>query len=190
MAKRSLLIRNDDVAADTRLEQLQWFCETCDKFGCRIVHAVTPVGVCIPVAAKMADDTIAKLGGSKTIAGHATLLKYLRERIAKHGDEIAVHGAPFHTHICTETGIAAAAGFLRALDLTPTRWVPPFNYGIYPKAVAGLPLFQFMPNLERYLKNQDNFEGEECYTHSWRYDPPGHLRRWRLESGLERLTAL
>ena len=41
---KKFIIRNDDVAFDTTLEEIQTFCQICDKYGFQVLQAIIPIG--------------------------------------------------------------------------------------------------------------------------------------------------
>ena len=58
------LIRNDDVAFDTSPEEIKQFCEICDKYGYRILHAITSMGEPRKIkSSRMTNDQIRMTSG-------------------------------------------------------------------------------------------------------------------------------
>ena len=52
------IIRNDDVAFDTDINELKQFCEICDKYNFKILQAITVRGICIPIDVANSDEYI------------------------------------------------------------------------------------------------------------------------------------
>jgi hypothetical protein len=166
MAK--FLIRNDDVAFDTQLEEIKRFCAICDKYGYQILHAIVPIGESQKVTTrKMSNDQI-RMASARLFSENNDVLSYLKGR----QDLIGVHGL-WHTHIPTEEEIKTATFILKGLGLMPTYFIPPFNEGNYPVQVAGLMTCQLSSKkgelLEDFLEKGDP-QAEILYLHSWRFN--------------------
>ena len=156
------LIRNDDVAHDTSLEEIKNFCEICDKHNIKIIHCITLRGNCQPIDIKMTNDEIRK--DLTYFSDNKEVIDYLKSR----KDKIAVHGL-WHTHAPTQEDVLEATKWLTANDLTPTYFVPPFNEGDYPSVFCGLKVLQHIDRLESFL-DEGEPKTEEVYLHSWRFD--------------------
>ena len=61
-----MVIRNDDVAFDTKLSEIKQFCEICDRYNVKIIHAITPFGDCLKGgSAKLKNEQIKALSNKK-----------------------------------------------------------------------------------------------------------------------------
>ena len=160
-------IRNDDVSFDTDLNEIKRFCEICDKYGFRIVQAITLYGQCRKIDVKMTNDQIKNSNTSRFEDNH-DLVDYLKKR----NDLIAVHGL-WHTHVPTDEEIRTGKAILERLGFNPTYFVPPFNEGDYPPEVEGLTLSKLNlkngERLEDFLK-KGTPTAPILYLHSWRFD--------------------
>lgn len=179
-----MIIRNDDVSYDTDLGSLQRFCEICDRYGFKIMQAITPLGECRKVNAKM-DNKRIWASSNMTLPQNKELLTYLKSR----KDDIGVHGL-WHSHVPTEMDITVGKGLLMYWGLKPTYFVPPFNEGQYSEQVAGLKTCKLNmykgERLEDFLK-EGTPEAPIMYLHSWRF---GKWYRWSaLEACLARLSS-
>lgn len=165
-----MIVRNDDVAADTNLAHLRAFCELCDTRGVQVVHAITPMGVCIPVDHDMTNAEIVSLQVGRAINSvvqRPDLIQFLRRRT----DLIAVHGL-YHTHEPCPHDILTAADILLSVGLSPTWFVPPFNEGAYGQEVCGLKVSaDDAEQLESCAAVGRRPSQEIGYLHSWRFDP-------------------
>jgi hypothetical protein len=180
MAK--FIIRNDDVAFDTDLNEFKWFCNLCDEYNYPIMQCVTPLGRCISPPGGLnvqSDRQILLYGGPVTIFHNEPLMEYLLSR----KDLIAVHGL-WHTHKPDLVAINVSKRMLESVGLNPTYYVPPFNEGDYPEEIAGLKVSQLTDRLEDY-----HIMGSPtkpiAYLHSWRYGT--HYPKQALEDTLKRL---
>ncbi len=162
-----MIVRNDDVAADTRLEHLKAFCEVCDRAGLQVMHAITPFGICIGIDRDWDNDRIQEAGRSHTISERTDILDYLRGR----SDLIAVHGL-FHTHVPIPEEIETARLALTIMGLPPTHFVPPFNEGHFGAVVCGLDVSAGdAVKLESCIVRGVKPPVADCgYLHSWRFD--------------------
>src|SRR5688572_16019483 len=88
-----MIVRNDDVAADTSLSHLERFCGVCDRAGVRIMQAITVAGRCLPIDRGMDNLEIRSIGRGIGFSDRSDLVQFLRSR----NDLIAVHGL-YHTH--------------------------------------------------------------------------------------------
>lgn len=182
-----MIIRNDDVAADTTLREIRTFCEICDRYGVGIIHAVTPLGNVRGVRASMGNATIRRVTGTDRF-GEGPAAEYLRGR----WDEYAVHGL-WHTHAPELWEVWVGHTLLRDAGIRATWFVPPFNEGSYSASIdcqccgEKLELLQRAPRLEEFLEAGDP-AAEVVYLHSWRFEY-GPFRWGQLERCLERLTA-
>ncbi len=178
-----MLIRNDDVAADTTLREIQTFCEICDRYGVGIIQCVTPLGAIRPIRPEMSNTEIMLAAGGGTFFHNAPVVQYLRSR----NDAIAVHGL-WHTHAPTLIDVAVAEQILAAFGFEPKYFVPPFNEGRYPATFGGLKTVQYVPRLEEFLDAGDP-GAEIVYLHSWRFrEECGPFTWQQLDSCLRRLT--
>lgn len=187
------IIRNDDVAFDTKIEEIKKFCEICDKYGYTIIQSITPMGVGGHYARAEMTNELIKLRSPRRFEDNKQVLEFLKSR----NDLIGVHGL-WHTHNSTEEEIKKGKELLQELDFNPTYFVPPFNEGEYPETVVGLTTcqldFKKGDLLETFLK-----EGEPTspimYLHSWRFN-----NKWftfdqldqclgRLSKGIEKQNA-
>ena len=173
------LIRNDDVASDTKLEEIREFCRICDMFGYRILHAIIPIGESKKIkSGKMTNDQI-RAASSRLFSENLEVLNYLKSR----QDLIGVHGL-WHTHVPTEEEIKTAGSILQGLGLTPTYFVPPFNEGEYLAEISGLKTCKLSAEkgerLEDFLTSGTP-SADIMYLHSWRFD-----NNWYTFDALER----
>lgn len=161
------IIRNDDVAFDTSLEEIKRFCEICDKYGYQILHAIMPIGEARKIKSKMTNDQI-KASSSKLFSQNKAVLEYLKSR----HDLIGVHGL-WHTHSPTIEEIKEAKSILEDLGLTPTYFVSPFNEGDYEDKVEDLITSKLAESdgerLEMFL-NEGTPNAPMMYLHSWRFN--------------------
>ncbi len=178
------LIRNDDVAYDTDINEIKKFCEICDKYGYKIIQAITLIGECRKSRVFMDNHQI-KRSSFKKFQENQEVLDFLRSR----NDLIAVHGL-WHTHEPTVPEIKTAKKILQNLDLYPTHFAPPFNEGNYGDEVAGLEVINLSQEkghrLEDYLKKGDP-QSPTVYLHSWRFNNINYTFEM-LENCLNRLS--
>lgn len=186
------IIRNDDVAADTTLIEIERFCEICDKYGFQIIQAITPIGEVRKVkSAKMTNEQIKSLE-PKLFGENKEVVEYLKSR----HDLIAVHGL-WHSHIPSTDDIKKAKDILSDIGFSPTYFVPPFNEGDYPSVVEGLTTSILSASqgqrLEDFLASGTP-NAPIMYLHSWRFNnEPQLLRNYKwytfdqLETCLKRL---
>lgn len=179
------IIRNDDVAFDTSLEEIKSFCETCDKYGFKIIHAIIPIGEAQKVTSHRMNNHQIRAVSSRLFSENKAVVEYLRGR----RDLIAVHGL-WHTHVPTEEEIAYAQIILRGLGLNPSYFVPPFNEGNYSVSVNQLKVSQLSrkkgERLEDFLTSGTP-ESEIMYLHSWRFKKNGSYSFEQLDECLKRL---
>lgn len=184
-----MIIRNDDVAFDTNVAELKWFCELCDKYGHQILQCITPLGILQPIDYRMSNQQIVALGGKNTIFDNLPLMDFMRSRQRNMKDLYAVHGL-WHSHVPSYTDIFLSKAMIQSHGFYPTFFVPPFNEGAYPEKVHGLTVSQLTQRLEDYhpggsLENEIPTD-EIVYLHSWRYGT--HYPKGRLEQCLERIS--
>jgi len=165
---KKFLIRNDDVAFDTTLEEIQKFCQICDRFDYRILHAIIPIGESRKIkSAKITNDQIRAVS-SRLFSENREVLRYLKGR----QDLIGVHGL-WHTHKPNEEEIKTAKSILQGLGFNPTYFIPPFNEGEYPKEIVGLKTCKLSSKkgelLEDFLTSGTP-RVDTLYLHSWRFD--------------------
>src|SRR5258706_1517278 len=113
------IIRNDDVAFDTDIDEIKKFCEICDKYGYKIIQAITLVGECRKSRATMNNEEI-RLISFKRFEENKEVVEFLKSR----NDFIAVHGL-WHTHTPTIEEIKKGKELLIGLGFNPTYFVPP-----------------------------------------------------------------
>lgn len=179
MAK--FIIRNDDVAFDTKLEEIKRFCEICDKYNHKILHAIIPFGEYAKVKSKRMTNDQIKTTSSRLFSENKEVLNFLKNR----QDLIGVHGL-WHSHKPTEEEIKIAKFILQGLGLNPTYFIPPFNEGTYPKTIANLQtskLSEEKERLELYLES-GNPNYPVMYLHSWRFN-----NKWYTFDALEKCLA-
>lgn len=181
---KKFLIRNDDVAFDTELDEIRTFCDICDKHDFKIIQAITVVGPCKTIDVRMDNREIINLGKRKFMHNFE-VCEYLKGR----DDIIGVHGL-WHSHVPDMDEIVAAKWGLVQLGFNPTYFIPPFNEGDYPSEVAGMKLSKLsMRNgerLEDFLKKGTPTK-EIMYLHSWRFDNKFYTFEV-LDKCLERLS--
>jgi len=181
---KKFLIRNDDVAFDTKLEEIKKFCEMCDKYGYKIIQAIIPIGEARKIkSARMTNDQI-RTSSNRLFSENQPVLDYLRGR----QDLIGVHGL-WHTHQPTKEEVDAAKDKLEAVGLTPTYFVPPFNEGNYPEELAGLKVCNLSIRKGEWLEgflDKGTPQAEIMYLHSWRFDNNWYTFN-QLEQCLQRL---
>lgn len=179
------LIRNDDVAFETEIDEIRQFCEICDKYGYKIIQAITPIGLSGRRARTHMQDYDIKRASFKRFQENIEVLEYLKSR----QDLIAVHGL-WHTHKPSLPEIRTAKKILGSLGLKPTYFAPPFNEGHYPETVAGLKLCQLSmeagERLEDFLQ-QGTPKAPIMYLHSWRFNN-AHYKFKHLDQCLARLS--
>lgn len=181
---KKFLIRNDDVSADTKISEIKTFCEICDKYGFKIIQAITLMGACKKVAVNMTYEDIRSLS-DKLFYDNKEVLKYLQSR----NDFIGVHGL-WHTHEPDKIDIEISKNNLNAVGLTPTYFVPPFNKGDYGDKILGLRVSKLSlkkgERLEDFLK-KGTPTADIMYLHSWRFDNAWYTFD-KLDKCLERLS--
>lgn len=177
-----MIIRNDDVAFDTQFEHLRKFCEICDRYGHRILQAITVRGVTQPIHFRMSNAEIKSLEPHAFFADNKPVLDYLLSR----DDLIGVHGL-WHTHNVSESEIREAKGLLIGWGLESAYFVPPFNEGKWPEETQGLKVVSKVQGLEDYLKKGSPTD-EIVYTHSWRFNGSWYTLE-ALEKCLARILA-
>jgi hypothetical protein len=175
------IIRNDDVAYDTNLDELKRFCAVCDRYNLKILQAITPFGICIPIDVKMDNDRIINLGRVK-FADNKPLVDFLLSR----NDIIGVHGY-YHTHNLCTAEINLGKEELERLGFKPTYFVTPFNEGDYGDEICGLKVSDGRDDrLEKYV-DKGKPRTPIAYVHSWRFHTWWTLDK--LESMLCRITS-
>lgn len=180
MAK--FLIRNDDVSADTTLQEIKTFCEICDKYNFPIMHAITLIGECRKVKTRRWDNEKIKSLSDKKFSDNHDVINYLKNR----NDLIAVHGL-YHSHIPSLREIKIAKEILVSLGFRPTHFVPPFNEGDFEESVLDLKVSILSEKngerLESFLS--DGTPNKQImYLHSWRFD-----NKWFKFDDLEKCLA-
>lgn len=179
------LIRNDDVAFDTTLDEIKKFCDICDKYGRQIIQCIIPIGEAKKIKSKrLTNDQIRALS-NKLFSENREVLEYLKQR----NDLIGVHGL-WHTHKPSYDEIKAGKSILEGLGFKPEYFIPPFNEGSYPDNFAGLKTCSLSmrdnQRLEDFLENGTP-NSDVMYLHSWRFDNDWYTFD-QLERCLERLS--
>lgn len=182
---KKFLIRNDDVAFDTTLEEIKKFSEICDKYGYQIIQAIIPIGEAKKIKSKrLSNDQIRALSNT-LFSENREVLKYLKQR----NDLIGVHGL-WHTHKPGYDEIKAGKSILEGLGFKPVYFIPPFNEGSYPDNFAGLKTCNLsMKNNERLedFLEKGQPQSEILYLHSWRFDNDWYTFE-QLDKCLKRLS--
>lgn len=178
-----IILRNDDVAVDSPMNDLRRFCSICDSRGFKILQGVTVEGEMLQVDYRMTNEQLKSLGRGRRVFDNLELIDFLRQR----DDLIAVHGF-WHTHEPTIEEIESAKQLLINAGLTPTYFIPPFNEGDYGPDVCGLKVSTSdAQNVEHFLKSDLVPVTPIAYTHFWRY---GKWYPWEdLERTLDRIAA-
>lgn len=182
---KKFIIRNDDVAYDTSLDEITKFCSLCDKYGFTIIQAITPIGEVKKITSHRMSNELIKSSSSRLFSENKAVLSYLQKR----SDLIGVHGL-WHSHKPSTDEIATAKYILTGLGFEPTYFIPPFNEGAYPAQVEGLQLSVLSmkkgERLEDYLE-KGTPTSDSVYLHSWRFDNDWYTFE-QLESCLRRLS--
>lgn len=178
------LIRNDDVAFDTRPEEIKRFCEICDTYGFQILQAITPIGEPRKITSKRMTNDQIRAASSRLFSENREVLEYLKSR----QDIIGIHGL-WHTHKPNIEEVRTAITILQGLGFNPTYFIPPFNEGDYPEDFAGLKVCKLSmkkgERLEDFLTSGTP-KAEIIYLHSWRFDNDWYTFEM-LEKCLQRL---
>lgn len=175
-------IRNDDVAFDTDVAHLKQFNDICDRYGFRVLQAITLRGICRPIDVKMTNEEIKRLSNA-SVFENTELIDYLKSR----NDIIGVHGF-WHTHEPSEQDILLGKIELEACGFTPTYFVTPFNEGSYPEIICDLKVSQHTDRLESFL-DEGTPTSDIVYLHSWRFDGSWYTLE-QLEKCMQRITTL
>lgn len=178
------IIRNDDVAYDTSIEEIKKFCEICDKYGFPILHAITSKGIVQKIkSARMRNETIRSLSDA-WFTENEEVCDYLRSR----NDLIGVHGL-FHTHEPTDLEVEYAKSYLKGAGFNPTYFIPPFNEGDYGEEFCGLTVSKLSADKGERLEDfihEGTPTAPIMYLHSWRFDNKWYKFK-HLEKCLKRL---
>ena len=163
---QKLIIRNDDISVDTNLELLKEFCDLCDQYGHKIIQAITPIGITIPISAAQNNDSIINLSGSRLFIENIIVYEYLLRR----DDLFGVHGL-WHTHRVREEEISLATKLITDWGFYPEYYVCPFNEGDYGDSIHGLKVLNHnCDRIETYFDNGILPKTEIGYLHSWRFN--------------------
>ena len=169
----SLIIRNDDVSADTDIDNLKVFCYGCDRYGVQIIHAITPLGETHAIEKSMTDGEIVALGGKKTLLDNVEVVRFLRSRTQ---DFFAVHGL-WHSHKPPYRDVATAKEILNMWGLNPKYFFLPFNEGEeYADSFCDLKVLGHMERIEDYLPGMPKHgldipkDIKMLYLHEWRFE--------------------
>lgn len=162
------LLRNDDCAFDTSLQEIRTFCDLCDRYGFRVLHAITPIGAVRHIDAAWDNDRIRRESGNRLFLDNTPVLEYLQAR--RDLDLFAVHGL-WHTHAVSRYELDAAEVLLDVAGVDITWQVPPFN----DPASRGSEALHWSgpecPRLEAYLERPAALpETDIAYLHSWRFE--------------------
>jgi hypothetical protein len=161
------IIRNDDVAFDTTLEEIKQFSEICDKYGFQIIQSIISIGEARKITTSRLNNDQIRALSNRLFSENRAVIQYLRSR----NDLIGIHGL-WHTHAPTYDEIKAANALLTDWGFKPEYFVPPFNEGNYPDRFAGVKTCQLSmkggDRLEDFLKTGVP-EKEIMYLHSWRF---------------------
>ncbi len=178
------IIRNDDVAFDTSLDHIKKFSEICDRYGYKIIQAITPIGECRRSRATMTNDQI-RIASFRRFGENKELVEFIKSR----NDYIAIHGL-WHTHEPTVDEITIAKSILEGLGLKPTYFVPPFNEGEYPQEIDELKTCTLSikkgERLEDFI-NEGTPNAPIMYLHSWRFNN-NYFTLGQLDRCLARLS--
>lgn len=122
-----MLFRNDDISSDTKLEELERFCDIFDKYGFKIIHGVTIFGPLIPMDSSWSNQNIDLICIEK-FTDNKDVIEYLFSR----NDEIAVHGYKHYHYLNIEQdmgyGVGIAKRTLEDIFQRPVKYfIPPFN---------------------------------------------------------------
>jgi hypothetical protein len=177
-----MIIRNDDVGADTPMEDLRRFCDICDTRGFKILQGIVIEGDILNMDNIVTNEQIKVMGNGRQIFDNAELIDFLKQR----DDLIAVHGF-WHTHVPTREEIEKSKRLLIDAGLTPTYFIPPFNEGEYGQYICGLKVStKDAQNIEHYFAAHVPTT-PIAYTHFWRYSK---WYTWKdLETVLDRIKA-
>lgn len=160
------IIRNDDIAYDTTLDEIRTFCEICDKYGFKIIQAITIIGEVQKISHRNSNNFIKDMS-SIGFWENNQLVRYLRER----SDYLGVHGF-WHTHEPLLGEIEMGKRILQAYFDKVDYFIPPFNEGLYKETVADLKLCQLSRDngecLEDFLESGTP-TAPIMYLHSWRF---------------------
>jgi hypothetical protein len=178
------IIRNDDVAFDSTLEEITQICQIADKYGFTLLHGIIPIGEARKInSARLNNDQIRALS-NRLFSENKAVLDYLKSR----QDLIGIHGL-WHTHKPSLEEIEAAKLLLEGWGFKPTYFIPPFNDGDYPSEIAGLKVSKLWrkERLEDFLE-KGLPEAPIMYLHSWRFD-----NKWytfdQLDQCLKRISS-
>ncbi|MEO6508403.1 MAG: DUF2334 domain-containing protein [Patescibacteria group bacterium] len=182
---KKFIIRNDDVAFDTTIEEIKRFCDICDTYGYNILHAITPIGETQKITSKRMTNEQIRTMSSKLFNENKEVLTYLQNR----QDIIGIHGL-WHTHKPSIEEIKTAQYILQGLGFNPTYFIPPFNEGEYPEKIDGLTVNTLSmkkgERLEDFLETGIP-QADIMYLHSWRFKNDWYTFE-ALEACLKRLA--
>ena len=164
---KKFIIRNDDVAFDTTLEEISKFCQIADKYGYKIIQAIIPIGEAKLIKSSRMNNNQIRATSNRLFSENKKVVEYLKSR----QDLIGIHGL-WHTHKPNVEEIETAKSILQGLGFNPTYFIPPFNEGDYPKDFAGLKVCNLSmrrgERLEDFL-DKGTPQAEIMYLHSWRF---------------------
>lgn len=169
-----MIIRNDDPAFDTDLENYKTFCEICDKYGFQIIQAIVPIGKVQEIKREWSDSDIFRYSGFNMLFDNEDVYPYMLSRVK---DIYAVHGL-FHFHEPSINQIITAKAMMIEWGLDPIYFVTPFNEGdeVYLHQVnfqTDLKVSAKTDCLESFLPGYkyqfDIPKTEIVYLHSWRF---------------------
>lgn len=163
---KKFLVRNDDIAFDTDINEIKEFCAICDEYEYKIIQAITPRGECRKARVFKSNEEIKK-SSDKKFEDNQQVVEFLKSR----NDLIGVHGL-WHTHCPSSGEIKIGKEILKSLGFSPIYFVPPFNEGDYSDVVQGLEtckLDEKRDRLEGFLRKGEP-QSPIMYLHSWRFN--------------------
>lgn len=174
-----MIIRNDDYPHGTSLDEMKQFCELCDRYDVKLLHAVTIFGECYDIDSSWDNKRIVDYANKKI---EWDKFDYMLTR----NDMYAVHGT-FHTHKPTELEMKACKMILESIGLPVTHLIYPFNEKtVEDDTFCGLKVIGKIDRIEDYLpkmpKHGQYPTDEMVYLHSWRF-----FRGWYKLDDLENL---
>lgn len=184
-----MIIRNDDPAYDTDLNNYKTFCEIVDKYNLPIIQAIVPIGSVQHIDSSWSNEKIIAESGGHLLTDNDDLWEYMLSR----NDIIGVHGL-WHTHVPTMSQIGAGKVLLEAWGFKPKYFVTPFNEGDYPDFIGTpyeyrLEVSAKTDCLETFLNPKRGVPKTEIvYLHSWRFGPGKLYSYDSLDRLLHRLT--
>jgi len=165
------IIRNDDIGFSTDINEIYKFCEICDKYGFKIIQAITLIGHTIDIDSGWDNDKIFDYSCTgQTFKDNTEVFDFLLNR----DDFIGTHGFR-HTHRPTKKDQQTCCEILHVWGFAPTYAVLPFNEQSeeYDDRVCGLKVLGKSQRLEDYLEGMSMYGQTPTdpiiYCHSWRF---------------------